>query len=132
MSRLFRGFFIVWVVLRYGLDELVLSSFERPAIRLLTRIVSIGRNLDAPRGVRLREALERLIAIATRRDDDLRAALGDPLGHRGEGVAPLVGELQEPIVRNSQKPIALPASHGLGNCGAGVIQSFGNPSAHGV
>lgn len=76
MSRLFRGFFIVWVVLRYGLDELVLSSFERPAIRLLTRIVSLGRNLDAPRGVRLREALERLGPIfvkfgqvlSTRRD----------------------------------------------------------------
>jgi len=26
MSRLFRGFFIAWIVLRYGLDELVLSS----------------------------------------------------------------------------------------------------------
>ncbi|WP_137917877.1 ubiquinone biosynthesis regulatory protein kinase UbiB [Hydrogenophaga sp. 2FB] len=76
MSRLFRGVYIVWVVLRYGLDELVLSSFERPALRLLTRIVSIGRNLHAPRGARLREALERLGPIfvkfgqvlSTRRD----------------------------------------------------------------
>ena len=60
MSRLFRGLFIVWTVLRYGLDELVLSSFERPWIRLLTRVVSVGRNLKAPRGERLREALESL------------------------------------------------------------------------
>ena len=76
MTRLFRGAFIVWVVLRYGLDELVLSSFRGRGIRLLTRIVSIGRNLDAPRGERLREALERLGPIfvkfgqvlSTRRD----------------------------------------------------------------
>ena len=76
MSRLFRGLFIVWTVLRYGLDELVLSSFERPWIRLLTRVVSVGRNLKAPRGERLREALESLGPIfvkfgqvmSTRRD----------------------------------------------------------------
>lgn len=76
MRRLFRGAFIVWVVLRYGLDELVLSSFQRPGLRLLTRLVSVGRNLDAPRGQRLREALERLGPIfvkfgqvlSTRRD----------------------------------------------------------------
>ncbi len=76
MSRIFRGFFIIWTVLRFGLDELVLSSFEKPWIRLLTRIVSIGRNLRAPRGMRLREALERLGPIfvkfgqvmSTRRD----------------------------------------------------------------
>jgi len=76
MSRVFRGATIVWVVLRYGLDELVLSSFEHPWLRLLARLVSIGRNLDAPRGQRLREALERLGPIfvkfgqvlSTRRD----------------------------------------------------------------
>ncbi len=76
MSRFFRGATIVWVVLRYGLDELVLSSFEHPWLRLLARVVSIGRNLEAPRGQRLREALERLGPIfvkfgqvlSTRRD----------------------------------------------------------------
>ena len=52
MSRLLRSGFIVWVVLRYGLDELVLTSFQKPWLRLLARIVSIGRNLDAPRGQR--------------------------------------------------------------------------------
>ena len=53
MTRYLRGAFIVWIVLRHGLDELVLSSFRGRGIRLLTRIVSIGRNLDAPRGERL-------------------------------------------------------------------------------
>ena len=76
MMRLFRGIFIVWTVLRFGLDELVLSSFQKPWIRMLTRIVSVGRNLKAPRGERLREALESLGPIfvkfgqvmSTRRD----------------------------------------------------------------
>lgn len=76
MSRIFRGVFIVWTVLRFGLDELVLSSFNKPWVRLLTRVVSIGRNLKAPRGERLRQALERLGPIfvkfgqvmSTRRD----------------------------------------------------------------
>ena len=76
MTRLYRGAFIIWVVLRYGLDELVLSSFQHPWLRRLTRIVRFGRKLDAPRGVRLRQALERLGPIfvkfgqvlSTRRD----------------------------------------------------------------
>jgi ubiquinone biosynthesis protein len=76
MSRFGRGFFIVWVVLRYGLDELVLTSFQKPWLRLLARVVSVGRSLDEPRGQRLREALERLGPIfvkfgqvlSTRRD----------------------------------------------------------------
>jgi len=76
MNRLFRGFFIVFIVLRYGLDELVLTSFQKPGLRLLARITSIGRDLRAPRGQRLREALERLGPIfvkfgqvlSTRRD----------------------------------------------------------------
>ena len=76
MSRLGRGAFIVFIVLRYGLDELVLSSFQKPWIRLLARVLSIGRNLRAPRAERLREALERLGPIfvkfgqvlSTRRD----------------------------------------------------------------
>ncbi len=76
MSRFLRGFTIVWVALRYGLDELVLTSFQKPWLRLLARIISTGRDLNAPRGQRLREALERLGPIfvkfgqvlSTRRD----------------------------------------------------------------
>ena len=76
MTRLFRGGFIVWVMLRYGLDELFLTSFQKPWLHAIARIVSIGRNLNAPRGQRIREALERLGPIfvkfgqvlSTRRD----------------------------------------------------------------
>jgi ubiquinone biosynthesis protein len=76
MTRLLRGIYIVLIVLRYGLDELVLTSFQKPGLRLLARIVSIGRDLSAPRGQRLREALEHLGPIfvkfgqvlSTRRD----------------------------------------------------------------
>lgn len=75
-TRIWRGTFIVFIVLRYGLDELVLTSFQKPWLRVLARIVSVGRNLSAPRGQRLREALERLGPIfvkfgqvlSTRRD----------------------------------------------------------------
>ncbi len=76
MTRLFRGVFIVWVLLRHGLDELVLTSFNKPWLRLVARIVTVGRKLDAPRGQRIRQALESLGPIfvkfgqvlSTRRD----------------------------------------------------------------
>ncbi len=76
MSRISRGAFIIFIVLRYGLDELVLTSFQKPWLRLLARVLSFGRDLRSPRGVRLREALERLGPIfvkfgqvlSTRRD----------------------------------------------------------------
>lgn len=76
MTRLFRGVFIVWVLFRYGLDELFLTSFQKPWLHAIARTVSFGRKLEAPRGQRIREALERLGPIfvklgqvlSTRRD----------------------------------------------------------------
>ena len=75
MTRYLRATFIVWVILRYGLDELALSGFR---LGWLARIVTFGRRrrLDAPRGQRLRQALEHLGPIyvkfgqvlSTRRD----------------------------------------------------------------
>jgi ubiquinone biosynthesis protein len=54
IQRMWRGVFIVFIVLRYGLDELVLTSFQKPWLKVIARIVSVGRNLRAPRGQRLR------------------------------------------------------------------------------
>ena len=76
MRRLLRGLTILRVVLRYGLDEVVLSNFRHPWLLTLTRIITLGRRLEAPRGERLRLALESLGPIfvkfgqvlSTRRD----------------------------------------------------------------
>ena len=119
MTRLFRGAFIVWVVLRYGLDELVLSSFQRPTLRLVTRIVSIGRNLDAPRGQRLREALERLGPIfvkfgqvlSTRRDL-LPSDIADELAHLQDRVPPFSSAIAvATIERAFGKPLSEVFTH---------------------
>lgn len=71
-----RGLFILWVVVRYGLDELVLSSTGHKGLLLLSRVLLLGRSWKASRGQRMREALERLGPIfvkfgqvlSTRRD----------------------------------------------------------------
>ena len=119
MTRLFRGLFIAWVVLRHGLDELVLSSFQRPGIRLLTRIVSVGRNLDAPRGQRLREALERLGPIfvkfgqvlSTRRDL-LPSDIADELARLQDRVPPFDSAIAvATIERAFGKPLDAVFSH---------------------
>ena len=76
MRQLGRLIFIIVTVLRFGLDEVALSAFPQRWVRALVRIVTIGRKLDAPRGERLRQGLERLGPIfvkfgqvlSTRRD----------------------------------------------------------------
>ena len=108
MNRLFRGVFIIWTVLRFGLDELVLSSFERPWVRLLTRIVAVGRNLKAPRGERLRQALERLGPIfvkfgqvmSTRRDL-LPPDVADELARLQDRVPPFESAVAVAIIEKA-------------------------------
>ena len=76
MSRLLRSIFIGWIVLRHGLDQLVLDSLPHPWLRRLSVLLRLGRRFDQPRGVRLRQALEQLGPIfvkfgqvlSTRRD----------------------------------------------------------------
>ncbi len=76
MRRLARLWFIAFTVLRFGLDEVALRSFRQPWVRVLVRVITLGRRFDEPRGVRLRRALERLGPIfvkfgqvlSTRRD----------------------------------------------------------------
>jgi ubiquinone biosynthesis protein len=114
MTRLYRGCFIVWIVLRYGLDELVLSSFQKPWLRLVTRVVTIGRDLSEPRGQRLREALERLGPIfvkfgqvlSTRRDL-LPLDIADELAKLQDRVPPFSSEVAiSTIERALRKPLA--------------------------
>ncbi len=95
MRHLARLVFIVYTVLRFGLDELALSSFRQRWVRLLVRCMTLGRRLDAPRGVRIRMALERLGPIfvkfgqvlSTRRDL-LPADLADELAQLQDNVPP--------------------------------------------
>ncbi len=78
MGQFFRLIFIGVTVLRFGLDEVALSGFRQGWVRVLVRVATTGRRsrLDAPRGARLRMALERLGPIfvkfgqvlSTRRD----------------------------------------------------------------
>ena len=113
MRRLFRGTFIVWIALRYGLDELVLNSFQKPWLRVIARIVSIGRNLEAPRGQRLREALERLGPIfvkfgqvlSTRRDL-MPTDIADELAKLQDRVPPFSSDVAvATIERAFRKPV---------------------------
>ena len=114
MSRLGRGVFIVLIVLRYGLDELVLSSFRHPWLRRLTRVLTLGRNLSAPRGERLREALEQLGPIfvkfgqvlSTRRDL-MPPDIAEELAKLQDRVPPFATEVAvATIERAFRRPVA--------------------------
>jgi ubiquinone biosynthesis protein len=110
MTRLFRGVFIVWVMLRYGLDELVLTSFKRPWLHAIARIVTLGRNLQAPRGQRIRQALESLGPIfvkfgqvlSTRRDL-LPVDIADELALLQDRVPPFASSVAIGIIEKAFK-----------------------------
>ena len=111
--RLTRAVTIVWVALRHGLDELVLTSFQHPGLRLLGRMVRMGRDLSAPRGQRLREALEQLGPIfvkfgqvlSTRRDL-LPVDIADELALLQDRVPPFPAEVaMATIERAFRKPV---------------------------
>jgi ubiquinone biosynthesis protein len=108
MRHLARLVLIVFTVLRYGLDELALSGFRHRGVRLLSRVVTIGRRFDVPRGVRLRLALERLGPIfvkfgqvlSTRRDL-LPADVADELALLQDRVPPFPGEVARRLVEQA-------------------------------
>jgi ubiquinone biosynthesis protein len=74
--RFLRFLKIFFTVIRFGLDEMMLGRINDRRVRMLLRITTLGRNFDAPPGVRLRLALESLGPIfvkfgqvlSTRRD----------------------------------------------------------------
>ena len=100
MGHFFRLIFIGLTILRFGLDEVALSGFRQGWVRALVRVATIGRrsSLDAPRGARLRMALERLGPIfvkfgqvlSTRRDL-LPLDVADELAHLQDWVPPFPG-----------------------------------------
>jgi ubiquinone biosynthesis protein len=100
MGQFFRLIFIGVTVLRFGLDEVAMSGFRQGWVRVLVRVATIGRRsrLDAPRGARLRMALERLGPIfvkfgqvlSTRRDL-LPLDVADELALLQDRVSPFPG-----------------------------------------
>ena len=113
MTRMFRGVFIVWVLLRHGLDVLLLESVSHTGLRLLSKLVSVGRTLKAPRGQRIREALEQLGPIfvklgqvlSTRRDL-LPLDIADELAKLQDRVPPFSSDIAVAAVERALgKPI---------------------------
>jgi hypothetical protein len=100
MRRIARLWFIVFTVLRFGLDEVVLRGFRQPWVRALVRVVTVGRRFDEPRGVRLRRALERLGPIFVK--------FGQVLSTRRDLVPP---DLADELARLQDRVPPFPAAH---------------------
>jgi len=100
IARALRVVKILSVVLRFGLDEIVLSSARRPIPLRLMAIVFFWRDLSAARGVRLRRALEELGPIfvkfgqllSTRRDL-MPPDIADELALLQDRVPPFASDL---------------------------------------
>ncbi len=114
MKRFFRSTYILWVVFRFGLDQMVLQGINHAGLRTLSRLVGWGRDLGAPRGQRLRMALEHLGPIfvkfgqvlSTRRDL-LPPDVADELALLQDRVPPCPSEVAvATIERAFGRPIA--------------------------
>jgi ubiquinone biosynthesis protein len=112
ISRFARLVFIVVTVLRFGLDEVALSVFRQRWVRLLVRAVTVGRKLDAPRGVRLREGLERLGPIFVK--------FGQVLSTRRDLIPPDVAN-ELALLQDRVPPFPAPVARAL------VERAFGAP-----
>ena len=97
--RLFRLVKIVSVSLKYGLDQMILSSEPTGRLAWLARALRFGRRFDEPSGARLRQALESLGPIfvkfgqmlSTRRDL-LPPAIAEELARLQDRVPPFSSE----------------------------------------
>ncbi|MFT3857775.1 MAG: ubiquinone biosynthesis regulatory protein kinase UbiB [Aquabacterium sp.] len=114
MRALLRPVFISLIALRYGLDGLVLDSLRSKRWSAFARVLVFGRRLNAPRGQRLREALERLGPIfvkfgqmlSTRRDL-LPADVADELARLQDRVPPFPSDVSIKLVEKAMgRPIA--------------------------
>jgi ubiquinone biosynthesis protein len=109
---LFRLVKILWIALRFGLDEFALAPDSRTA--RVIGVLLFFRSLSEPRAVRLRRALEALGPIfvkfgqvlSTRRDL-LPADIADELAKLQDQVPPFPGEIAiAEVERAFGKPIA--------------------------
>ncbi len=97
--RLFRLIKILWVAFRFGLDDMVLALQPSDGLQRLVRALLFWRPLNAPRGERLRLALEALGPIfvkfgqvlSTRRDL-MPTDIADELAKLQDQVPPFSSE----------------------------------------
>jgi ubiquinone biosynthesis protein len=108
MLKFLRLLKILRVSVRYGLDEIAISGLKKPRITKLIDTVFFWRDLSAPRGERLRMALEELGPIfvkfgqvlSTRRDL-IPADLVEELARLQDRVPPFDTELAIKQIRKS-------------------------------
>ena len=114
MTRLSRGLFIAYVVFRFGLDALFLESLgSQRWARWLASALRFRRRFHAPRGARMRMALEHLgpifvklgQVISTRRDL-LPVDIADELAKLQDRVPPFDSDIAVAAIEKSLgKPI---------------------------
>jgi ubiquinone biosynthesis protein len=106
--KFLRLFKIFRVVVRYGLDNIAVSGLASPRIAALIDSLFFWRDISAPRGVRLRQALEDLGPIfvkfgqvlSTRRDL-MPADIADELAKLQDRVPPFNSELAVEQIRRA-------------------------------
>jgi ubiquinone biosynthesis protein len=106
--RLFRLIKIVFVVLRFGLDEFFLAHERVHFLHTLLNFILFFRNIEQPRAVRLRLALENLGPIfvkfgqmlSTRRDL-MPLDLADELARLQDRVPPFPSDLAVAVLEKS-------------------------------
>lgn len=117
--RLMRILRILFVVLRFGLDEFILAHERAAWLRVSLNWLLFFRNTDMPRAVRLRRALESLGPIfvkfgqmlSTRRDL-IPTDLADELAHLQDRVPPFPShQAIELLEDNFGKPLAKVFDH---------------------
>ncbi|MEY4429540.1 MAG: hypothetical protein RLZZ182_2229 [Pseudomonadota bacterium] len=107
-----RPFYIGLIVLRYGLDTILLDSFRHPSLRMASRVLSFGRRHDAPRGARLREAFEQLGPIFVK--------FGQMLSTRRDLLPP---DVADELARLQDRVPPFPADHSI----ALIEKALGQP-----
>lgn len=132
--RIFRLFYIIFIALRFGLDEFVLSHTRLQPLQRVINVLLFWRNRQAPRGERLRLALEALGPIfvkfgqvlSTRRDL-IPLDIADELAKLQDQVPPFAYAEVEKII---QQAFGLPLNQVFSEFEASAVASASVAQVH--